>query len=347
MFCSKCGKEIDQEGGFCPQCGAKIGEHTIVENKSFIYFRPRKHFGQWLLRKATIAIDSQKVTTKIKETVKLEVSSKTAEVSCYSNYLGKTGIATQSFTFESGKSYIVDYQSPLLVFSKGKISINTAEPSIEEKFLRHNKNHSFIKIFASIVAIILLLIVAISSCTPNSDSNTADSTNNQSNKQTEIADHDVPIAVDAYKWIDKNDTLDDYEISSKSLQFIFEHPDFFPGNDSNSGAISDIVNFDLEYKYISKTPEKYNDTLINIIGTVIDCEELNTPYGTVTYVHISEDDTYNNFCLYYLGEIEIFEDDWLYVYALPFDIVTFENMSGAYTEAVVGAASFITPAGID
>ena len=359
MFCSKCGKQINQEGGFCPECGAKISENTDIEEKSFVYFRPKKIFGQWLLRRATMVIDSQQITTKIKRIEKIEVPSKTSEVSCYCNYLGKTGIARQSYAFESGKSYVVDYRSPLIVLMSGKMSIKNAESNIEEQMLKQNNKNPVLKIVALILAIVILFIVAVSSCSSDidetdipEDTSISQSTNNtdvQNDETTKKQNTEeiIPKEVEIYNWIDQNDTIDDYEISQNSLQFISKHPDFFPGNDKNSGAMSDFVDFNLKYKHLSKSPEKYNNTLVNVIGTVIDCDEIDSPYGTITYLHIQEDETYNNYCLYYLGEIEIFEDDWIYVYALPFDIIIFDNMSGAKTEAVIGAASLIMPAGTD
>ena len=65
MFCSKCGKEINYEGGFCPECGAKVGESFANEGKSIVYFRPKRILGQWLLRNATMVIGSQQIKTKI------------------------------------------------------------------------------------------------------------------------------------------------------------------------------------------------------------------------------------------------------------------------------------------
>ena len=95
-----------------------------------------------------------------------------------------------------------------------------------------------------------------------------------------------------------------------------------------------------------KNAENYTDTLVNVTGTIIECTELETDYGIITYIHISTDYSDGDFCLYYLGQVDFFEDDEVYVYALPFDVTTFENMGGYYTQAVVGAASLVYPAGI-
>ena len=148
-------------------------------------------------------------------------------------------------------------------------------------------------------------------------------------------------AADAYLWIAENDEMD-YTIPDKSLAFIRSNPGFFPGSDQNTGAMSDFVDYDVDYPHVAKNPEKYADKLMSISGDIVDCKEAETDYGTVTYLHLSDYDGYS-YCLYYLGTLEdAFEGYSAFCYALPFSTVTFENVGGAYTQAVVGAACYVS-----
>lgn len=36
MFCGKCGKEIENTSSFCPYCGNKINDQSIIENKNAV-----------------------------------------------------------------------------------------------------------------------------------------------------------------------------------------------------------------------------------------------------------------------------------------------------------------------
>ena len=106
--------------------------------------------------------------------------------------------------------------------------------------------------------------------------------------------------------------------------------------------MSDYVDYEVTYQHITKSPSKYNDKLISVSGTVIDCYEEECEYGTITYVQVVDDYNGSSYCLYYWGSLEnVFENNWVWGYMLPFDVTTFDNMGGYRTEAVVGAACYI------
>ena len=195
--------------------------------------------------------------------------------------------------------------------------------------------------FWGIIVLIFLLIAALSgdsNSTERAKENTIQSSD--ANSSQEI--HSNKSAVDFYKWLDKNDSSMDYTIPDKALTFIEDHPEFFPGNDNNTGAMSDFVDYEISYQHIAKNPAKYNDKLISISGTISDCSEIESEYGTITFLQIIDDYTENSYCLYYWGCLEnTFENNYTWGYALPFDVTTFENIGGFYTEAVVGAACYI------
>lgn len=190
----------------------------------------------------------------------------------------------------------------------------------------------------------LFFIIMITGDDETSDTSETNIESSSETTETNLSDEiDSQItAVDFYKWIDENDTSMDYVIPEKAFAFIEEHPEFFPGNDNNTGAMSDYVDYEITYQHITKSPSKYNDKLISINGTVVDCYEEECEYGTITFVQIADEYTGSSYCLYYWGSLEnVFEKDWIWGYALPFDITTFENMGGYHTEAVVGAACYI------
>lgn len=163
-------------------------------------------------------------------------------------------------------------------------------------------------------------------------------TTNEKSENVETSDKSDTGVVEKYKLIAKNNDPA-FEISEKSIEFINEHPNFFPGSENIQGAISDFVDNEITFAHLTKNISKYGDGLVSVYGVVIDIEE--SEDGDVTYMHILDYDE-NSYVLYYLGTLEeVFEDSEVYVYALPFALTTFENMDATYTEAVVGAACFV------
>ena len=130
-----------------------------------------------------------------------------------------------------------------------------------------------------------------------------------------------------------------FTVSDKALAFINEHENFFPGNSSIRGAISDYVDNEITFGHLTKNISKYGDKLISVYGTVIDIyEDDEVPY---TYIHILDDNN-KSYVLYYYGILDdVLENSYVSAYALPLTITTFENMQAEYTEAVLCAASYV------
>lgn len=134
---------------------------------------------------------------------------------------------------------------------------------------------------------------------------------------------------------------DPFTIPEASYGFMNAHPEYFPGNSDNRGAISDYVEEGITYDHVTKSPSKYEDTLINGWGDVIDIEETEIEGQTVTAMQVVDYDG-NNYLLYHLGSLDnVFEDSYVWFYGLPFDIISFENMGGGYTEAIVCGTCYI------
>lgn len=133
----------------------------------------------------------------------------------------------------------------------------------------------------------------------------------------------------------------EFDISDDAIAFINDNPQFFPCNISNMVAASAYVDFNLDYAHVAKNPFKYSDRFMCEPGEVIDCQEIEENGNALTYLQIEDDFGYN-YCVYYLGELpDVFEGSHVTAEFLPFDVITFENMGGYYTEAIVGAACYV------
>lgn len=185
---------------------------------------------------------------------------------------------------------------------------------------------------------LIIIVVIVVAATSSGGGDTKTSSQPSPNSSVSASESVAQAAAEKYKLIAENDEPP-FTISEKSIAFINEHKDFFPGNSDNKGAISDYVDQDITYAHLSKNISKYGDKLISIYGEVVDIEESDD--GSLTYIHIMDYD-YNSYTLYYLGSLDdVLEESEVYAYALPLDITKFENMNAQYTEAVVGAACYI------
>lgn len=151
------------------------------------------------------------------------------------------------------------------------------------------------------------------------------------------SDTQTASALEQYQWIAEN-AATTFTIPDQAAAFITAHPDFFPGNESNTGAMSDCATYEVTYPMLAKSAKKYSDKLIDVYGYVVKIEE--TEDGTKTFIQIQDTDG-NNYIAYYLGSIEIFEQDEVNCYLLPLDNIQFENMDRNYTDAIACAAAYI------
>lgn len=124
----------------------------------------------------------------------------------------------------------------------------------------------------------------------------------------------------------------EFLVTEKAIKFLDEHSNIFPSNDLS--LFSEYVDSNITFQMLNKNISKYGDKLIEIpYSYVVDIEE--SPDGTLSYIHVV-DENMNNYVIYYFGSLDnIFDESEVQIYGLPLDIITFENMSGAYTEAVV------------
>lgn len=186
--------------------------------------------------------------------------------------------------------------------------------------------------------IIVFIIIILLSLGESEDTNKNSENSNLETQETENKTNDMISVVENYKWLAQNASAS-FSISEKSVAFMEEHEEFFPGNENIKGAISDYVNWEIDYPHLSKSIRKYSGELFSVSGYVIDIEESDDE--KITYLHIKGYDGYD-YTFYYLGVLEaVFEETEVAIYALPLDIVKFENMGGTYTEAIVSAACYV------
>ena len=144
MFCSNCGNKVLDEGKFCMECGTPIGVtrenvistpvHTVqmaedtsvqasTQAQCLIRFIPKKIPGQMMVSKATIVIAGTQRETKFKHPVEFMVDSGEVTISCFMNYMGKSGKARIDCQLLAGKKYEVLYKTPAVVLANGSIDV--------------------------------------------------------------------------------------------------------------------------------------------------------------------------------------------------------------------------------
>ena len=132
-----------------------------------------------------------------------------------------------------------------------------------------------------------------------------------------------------------------FAITENAINFLNKHDDLFPIAEGSENTTSQFVDSSITYAHLNKNISKYGNNLINISSYVVDIKE--APDGSATYVHIIDYEG-NNYILFYLGVLDnVFDEIDVSACVLPLSLVTFENISAQYTEAVVCAACFVNP----
>ena len=181
-------------------------------------------------------------------------------------------------------------------------------------------NHNFLS---------LIKILPLAFCKRNSSSSSSSSSTSSSNS--------TPIGV--YTKLSQISSID-FTISAKAKAFITEHPDLFPAK--SDVDCNNYVNYGIEYKHLSKSADNYGDSMVCVNGTIEQIMELKPEEtglkDTITLMRI-EDGDYNDFCAFYIGTVDLYEDDSATIYGVPLNMGSYKNnMNGTTTCAVVAAA---------
>ena len=194
-----------------------------------------------------------------------------------------------------------------------------------------------------VVVAIGSVAIAGSDTEPPIENNPSSSFIESSQSEVTTTKQEESSVVEMYQLISESDPTS-FTIPDKAIEFMTKHEAYFPGKSEIKGQISDSVNTEITFEHLDKNVEKYADKLIEISGSVVDIEEIND--GDITYIHVA-DYLGNNYTMYYLGSLDdIFTGSEVYGYALPLDMVTFENKGGAFTESVMCAACYIEDNGL-
>lgn len=196
----------------------------------------------------------------------------------------------------------------------------------------------FIAIIAFCVVISLFSDDSINNEVPNSPSGQEVESNNNTSSQlnTTLKNEKIDYFQSLGQNMDPN-----FVITQNAINFLNEHDDLFPIAEGSENTTSQFVDSSITYAHLNKNIFKYGNNLINIYGYVVDIEE--APDGSATYVHIIDYEG-NNYILFYLGVLDnVFDEIDVSACVLPLSLVTFENISAQYTEAVVCAACFVNP----
>lgn len=119
----------------------------------------------------------------------------------------------------------------------------------------------------------------------------------------------------------------DFSIPEKSLTFLEEHPNFFPAQSLNE--INEYIDTTIEPKYLDKSHSNFGDKLVKIEDvTIYDLQfyEKNTTQITIMQGHSNSSFMYY---IYYFGDIDVYEDDHINLYALPIGKGKFYHTMGS------------------
>jgi hypothetical protein len=145
---------MDDNNLFCPYCGTKAGGNGAAmsdasSQQTFspqsyqaptpwnagavnsyanagsvpITFSAKKVFGQFLVSNVTLEIGNQQYKVGFGKTMTIPIPSGWQAVTCYMNYLGKSGMAKAQYNFIPGRQYTITYSSPMFVTSAGTLRI--------------------------------------------------------------------------------------------------------------------------------------------------------------------------------------------------------------------------------
>jgi hypothetical protein len=134
-------------------------------------------------------------------------------------------------------------------------------------------------------------------------------------------------------------------LTPAARDFIDAHDDLFPceTEEAKAEAIS-LTDSGIEYKMITKSPNQFGEKLLSVNGlSVIQIFENPVSGYTLTWI-LAADNEFNYYAIYYLGSVDVFEDDAINVRGLPMGVSNFDNVSGGTTNIVVLAGSIVEKA---
>jgi hypothetical protein len=139
--CPYCYAPVAPESQLCSHCGAQVAQVQTAQqpapDQAFaappatqaqtgvatINFIAKKVFGQFLVSNVTLEINGAPYQANFNQPITIQAPSGNVQIVCYMNYMGKSGLAQMFVALAPNQSYQVEYQSPAVVTSEGKLSI--------------------------------------------------------------------------------------------------------------------------------------------------------------------------------------------------------------------------------
>ncbi len=159
---------------------------------------------------------------------------------------------------------------------------------------------------------------------------------NAANSTTTTAATTLPDTTvsDFYAALQDSDIMD-YTLSQKSIDALNQYADFFPCSDADYSKLQAAATT-YPYAVMAKSITKYTDRIILLddVG-VLDIEE--SEDESCTYLHVIDKEE-NSYVGIIIGTLPtIFDEDIVDVYAMPLDMIFFDNQSNTTTEAIMMA----------
>lgn len=212
---------------------------------------------------------------------------------------------------------------------------------------KKKKKPLWLKIVIGVVCLFILFSM-LDSCSDSSDSsqNSKVETTSSSSEieettatiKSDTSSSSTPI--DIYNKLSKISSID-FTISDKAKTFISEHPNLFPAK--SIADCNNYVNYGIEYKHLSKNIENYGDSMVCVNANISGIRELKpeeTGFKDIITKISLMDDNFNYFLVYYIGSIDLYEDDSVTIYGIPLGMGIGENaMGGTVTVATIAASA--------
>ena len=212
---------------------------------------------------------------------------------------------------------------------------------------KKKKKPLWLKIVIGVVCLFILFSM-LDSCSDSSDSSKSSKVKTASSSseieettatiKSNISSSSTPI--DIYNKLSKISSID-FTISDKAKTFISEHPNLFPAK--SIADCNNYVNYGIEYKHLSKNIENYGDSMVCVNANISGIRELKpeeTGFKDIITKISLMDDNFNYFLVYYIGSIDLYEDDSVTIYGIPLGMGIGENaMGGTVTVATIAASA--------
>ncbi len=188
----------------------------------------------------------------------------------------------------------------------------------------------FIKKLSSIF-IVILFVFSLSACIDDTDVTGGDIV------EEETSNHQV---LSFFENLQDNEVFP-FELTEKAKTMLSENGSIFTEN--NKDNVEQFTDYSLEYKTLNKNIDKHGDKLVYLHQAfVISIEETELDDNTtLTELEIADENGNNFYCISLSKYENIFEEDTVNVYALPISKISYENISGGTTLAILTAGCYI------